>query len=143
MENEKRIIELLERIDASSRKQTWYARFQFIMSVTVAVFCILLIMTCMRILPQLQDMLVQAETVLGNLEDVSTELVNSDLPGMVENIDVLVGNVDDLVSTSQDGVQQAIGKINAIDFEKLNTAIKDLSDVIEPIAKFFKSFKFG
>jgi len=81
--------------------------------------------------------------VLTNLETVTTELANADLTGMVENIDALVGNVDDLVSTSQTGVTQAVQKINAINFDALNDAIKDLSDVIEPIAKFFKSFKFG
>ena len=62
---------------------------------------------------------------------------------MVENIDALVSNVDDLVNTSQTGVEQAIQKINAVNFDTLNEAIKDLSDVIEPIAKFFNSFKFG
>ena len=31
-------------------------------------------------------------------------------------------------------------KIEAVDFEGLNSAIKDLGTVIEPLAKFFKKF---
>ena len=80
--------------------------------------------------------------VLSNLETVTSELADSNLSSMVENVDALVENVDGLVSTSQSGVEQTIEKINAIDFEALNAAIKDLSDVIEPIAKFFNTFKF-
>ena len=85
----------------------------------------------------------QAETVLRNLESVTTQLAQADLADMVEDVDALVANVDGLVATSQEGVEQTIGKLNAIDFDALNKAIKDLSDVIEPIAKFFNTFKFG
>ena len=143
MGSEQKVLELLEEIESSHRKQTWYARLQFIFSFVAAVACLLLVLAGMKILPQIQQMITQAETVLSNLESVTTQLANSDLPGMVENIDVLVNNVDDLVGASHIGVEQAIEKINAIDFNKLNDAIKDLSDVIEPIAKFFNSFKFG
>ena len=143
MGSEQKVLDLLEEIESSHRKQTWYARLQFIFSLVAAVACLLLVLAGIKILPQIQEMITQAETVLSNLESVTTELANSDLPGMVENIDVLVNNVDDLVGTSHIGVEQAIEKINAIDFNKLNDAIKDLSDVIEPIAKFFNSFKFG
>ena len=57
------------------------------------------------------------------------------------NVDSLVANVDTLVSTSQDGVADTLEKINDIDFDALNKAIKDLSTVIEPLAKFFKTFQ--
>jgi hypothetical protein len=60
---------------------------------------------------------------------------------MVENVDALVSNVDGLVAISQEGVEQAMEKLNGIDFEALNQAIQDLSDVIEPIANFFNTFK--
>ena len=143
MENDQKLLDVLERIEASSRKQTWYARLQFILSFISVGACLVLIFAGMKLRPQLQEMISQAETVLTNLETVTSELAVADLPGMVSEIDVLVGNVDDLVSTSQSGVEQAIAKINAINFDQLNGAIKDLSDVIEPIAKFFKSFKFG
>lgn len=143
MEIDQKFLELLERIESSNRKQTRYARLQFILSFTAAGACLVLIFAGMKILPQLRQIIMQTETVLTNLETVTTELASADLPGMVSEIDVLVGNVDELVSTSQTGVEQAIAKINAISFDQLNEAIKDLSDVIEPIAKFFKSFKFG
>ena len=143
MENEQKLQELLERIELSTRRQTRYARFQMILTVLISAAFIVLLLIGARILPQLQEAVRQAETVLSNLESVTNELANANLTGMVKNIDALVANVDGLVSVSQEGVTEAVGKINAINFDALNDAIKDLSEVIEPIAKFFKSFRFG
>jgi len=143
MGNEQKLQDLLEKIELYNRRQVRYARLQFIFTLVAAAAFIALLVIGVQVFPQLQEAVAQAEVVLTNLETVTTELANADLTGMVENIDALVGNVDDLVSTSQTGVTQAVQKINAINFDALNDAIKDLSDVIEPIAKFFKSFKFG
>ena len=55
----------------------------------------------------------------------------------------MVNNVDGLVTTSQEGIEQAMEKINAIDIEALNQAIQDLSDVINPISTFFNKFRVG
>ena len=142
MENDQKLLELLERMEKANRKQVAYARLQFLFSAAAVICCAVLLIAGLKVLPQLQDAAVQAETVLSNLEAVTTELAASDLSGMVENVDALVTNVDALVGTSQAGVDQTMTKINAIDFDALNDAIKDLSDVIEPIAKFFNTFKF-
>ena len=142
MDNNQKLMDLLEQMEKANRKQVAYARLQFIFSVIAAICCILLLLAGVKVLPQLQEAALQAETVLTNLETVTTELAQADLIGMGENVDALVTNVDGLVGTSQEGVEQTMAKINAIDFDALNDAIKDLSDVIEPIAKFFNTFKF-
>ena len=59
---------------------------------------------------------------------------------LLTNVDSLVTNVDTLVTTNQDGLVEAMNKINAIDFEALNKAIRDLSAIVEPLAKFFNVF---
>ena len=142
MDNNQKLMDLLEQMEKANRKQVAYARLQFVFSVIAAICCILLLLAGVKVLPQLQEAALQAETVLANLETVTTELAQADLIGMVENVDALVTNVDGLVGTSQEGVEQTMAKINAIDFDALNDAIQDLSDVIEPIAKFFNTFKF-
>ena len=142
MENNEKMMELLERMEKANRKQVAYARLQFLFAAVAAICCAVLLFFGLKILPQLQEAAVQAETVLSNLESVTTELAQADLSGMVENVDVLVTNVDGLVGTSQTAVEQTMTKINSVDFEALNDAIKDLSAVIEPIANFFNTFKF-
>lgn len=148
MDQEQKLTELLEEIKKGNEKKLLYARMQFVFSVVAALCCVILLVAGLKFLPELRTAVIQAETVLTNLEDVTTELSNTDLGAMVQNMDGLVQNVDgliqdvgELVSTSQDGVEQTMEKINAIDFEKLNEAIEDLSAVIEPLANFFNAFK--
>lgn len=143
METDMKLVELLERMEQTNKKQVFYARLQFLFTVVAALCCVVLLLSGMSVLPKLQETAVQAEAVLTNLETVTTELANVDLNSMVQNVDALVTDVDGLVGTSQVGVEQALEKLNAIDFDALNEAIKDLSDVIDPIARFFNKYKIG
>ena len=141
MDQEQKLTELLNEIKKSTEKQVLFARLQCIFSIVAALCCVILLVVGFKVLPELREASVQAETVLNNLEIVTTELTRVDLGSMVENVDGLVQNVDKLVTTSQDGVEQTMKKINAIDFDTLNKAIDDLSKVIEPIANFFNGFR--
>ena len=143
METDMKLVELLERMEQTNKKQVFYARLQFLFTVVAALCCVVLLLSGMSILPKLQETAVQAEAVLTNLETVTTELAKVDLNSMVQNMDTLLTDVDGLVGTSQVGVEQAMEKLNAIDFDALNDAIKDLSDVIDPIARFFNKYKIG
>lgn len=141
MDQDQKMLELLEEIKKGNTKQVLFARLQCIFSIVAALCCVIVLVLGLKILPDLRTSVTQAETVLSNLEDVTTELAKMDLSSMVENVDGLVKNVDDLVTTSQSGVEQTMDKINAIDFETLNKAIEDLSEVIAPIANFFNGFR--
>ena len=55
----------------------------------------------------------------------------------------MVENINGLVTTSQTGVEEALKKINDIDFTALNQAITDLSDVVKPMADLVKRLSFG
>ena len=70
---------------------------------------------------------------LENLEIVTAQLADMELGDMIRN-------VDSLVTTSQDSLEQMMAKLNTIDFESLNDAIRNLADVVEPLAKFFNVF---
>ena len=133
--------ELITRMETNSRKQVAYARVQCIFSVVAAVCCIALLVIGVTVLHKLQTVAQQTDIVLSNLNSVTSELAEVDLTGMIDQISSLVTNVDGLVSTSQEGVETTLQKINQIDFEALNKTIKDLSDVIEPIADFFNMFQ--
>ena len=134
MEDKKELQELLERLDQSNRQQAKYARWQCIFSVAAAVCCVGLFVLVYNLMPEVRSLTGQMETVLANLELVTDQLAGMDLGSMVRN-------VDDLVVTTQEGVEQTMGQLNAINFEELNRAIRNLSDVVEPLAKFFNTFR--
>ena len=78
-------------------------------------------------------MVAQMESVLSNLELVTKELTTVDFAGMIEGVNALV-------ATGQAGLEETVVKLNSIDFEALNKAIATLTEVIDPLAKFFKVF---
>jgi len=155
MENGQEMQVILQQLEQNSRKQARYARLQCIFSLLAALCCGGLLVLVLSLLPQINQVVEQAgvaaaqageiaqqakgladqaEAVLTNLETVTQDLASVDLAGMVQN-------VDSLVVTSQDGVAQALEKINTMDIEALNKAIGNLSAVVEPMAKFFKVFQ--
>ncbi len=134
MEEKQELQELLKRLDESNRQQAKYARWQCILSVALALCCVGLFVLVWQLMPQVQALTSQMETVLTNLEIVTEQLAGMDLGEMVRN-------VDELVVTSQAGVEETMSKLNSIDFAELNRAIGNLSDVVEPMAKFFNVFR--
>jgi len=140
MEENKELLELLNKIEASNRKQLMYTRIQCIAAV-LAVACFAGIFFLIKdFLPQISAIITeipgvveQMEIVLSNLEIVTSELTAVDFEGMV-------AGVNTLVQTGQLGLEQTVENLNAIDFDTLNQAIQDLADVVEPLAKFSKLF---
>lgn len=129
------------------KKQTTYARIQCLFAVIAAVCCLVLLVKVWSFLPVLSDVAQQAqeltyqasivaqqaESVMGDLQTVAEGLAEADLPGMAEDVNALV-------STSQTAVQNATEKLDAIDIQTMNQAIKDLADVVKPIADLFNGW---
>ena len=133
-QNELQII--LERLEKNSRRQLLHARLQTIFSIVCAVFCGILLLKLLQFIPQLEDLIAQAEILLRDLDTVTKSLSQLDLSQMIKNI-------NDLVTTSQSGVEEALEKINEIDFDTLNQAVKDLSNVVKPLADFARKISLG
>lgn len=130
----------LEKLEKSNRQQVRSARLQCFFSFLAAVCCLLLLLTVAKIVPDIKELsneisgiAVKADTVLTNLEMVTRELAAADLEG-------LVADVNGLVTTSQEGLEGAMAKMNSIDIENLNKAIEDLAKIVEPLAKVSSIF---
>ncbi len=134
MEEKKEMLELLQKIESSTRKQARSSRLQCILVLVAAVCCVAVCLMLLGVLPRVNGVIGQMETVLSNLEQTTQQLAEADLQGMVTDMDALV-------ATGQQSLEQTMEKLNAVDFEALNRAIQDLAEVIEPLAKLVKAFK--
>lgn len=134
MEENREVVELLRQIEKTSRQQARSARLHCILTFVSALCCVAVLVTVLGILPKVDGVITQMDAVLSNLEQTTAQLAAIDLQGMVSDVDALV-------TTGQQSLQQTMEKVNAIDYESLNRAIKDLADVIEPLAKFFNAFR--
>jgi archaellum component FlaC len=80
---------------------------------------------------QVNSMMGEVQSVVTNLDKSTKELAAIDLEGVLTN-------VNSLVETSEKSVQDTVKKIDDVDLDSLNKAIKDLSTIISPLAKLFK-----
>ena len=140
MEENKETLELLRKIERSSRIQIYSGYVRTGLMLVCAVCMAVLVVMVFRLMPKINEILAQAQhafnqvgTVLDYLEQTSYQLSQVDLQGMVSN-------VDGLVTTGQQSLEASMEKLNGVDFEALNKAIKDLEAVIEPLAKMTKVF---
>ena len=141
MDEQKQMMELLQKIEESNRKQLMYTRIQCIAAVAAVVCFAGIYFLIKDFLPQISAIITeipgvvaQMESVLGNLELVTKELTTVDFAGMIDGVNALV-------ATGQEGLEETVTKLNSIDFEALNKAIATLTEVIDPLAKFFKVFR--
>ncbi len=129
---------VMKRLEASNAAQERYARKQYRMSQlsTVANLAVLALVVFLvaTLLPKVNATFEDLNTVMKNVQTITEDLAEVDVEGMM-------GNIDDLVVESSDSLTQAMKKINALDIEKLNDAINNLNDAIEPMARFANMFK--
>ncbi len=134
MEENKEILELLRQIEKSNRQRVRMGRFLCALALAAVLCCCLTFGVVYRLVPQANAVLTQTQTVLGNLESTTQQLAALDLAQMVANVDALV-------VSGQQSLEQSMDKLNSIDFDTLNQAIQDLSNVIQPLARLSGMFR--
>ena len=132
--SENELKEFLEKLERSNTGQEKYARRQYRMSqltaaASVAVLCIVLY-TSATLIPKVNLLLDDIQSSVSNIQSITQELADADLPGMIND-------VDHLVSTSESTLKTTADKLNSIDFNSLNSAIQDLSNIIRPLGRWF------
>lgn len=146
MEDHQSVMQLLNKLAQDNEAQNKYLRKQLfftrIFSVACCVLTIAVLVVLLKVIPPLLNTmdkalaaLDQAVTALDQASD-TLELVDDtlvDIQGLFEE--------DGLVGQSSEALTQATEKISEMDIDNLNRAIKDLGDVVEPLANFFDRFK--
>ena len=133
MEQNKEWMYLAGQIRKSNRTLIVICSIICIFALITSACCVMLFAKVYHMLPQMNSVFSQLETILTNLEQTSEQLATVDFQSMVQDVDALV-------VTGQQSLEQTMEKLNTIDFDALNQAIGDLSKVIEPLAAFFKVF---
>ena len=136
MENER---EQLEELIKNSKKQLFYTRVRTLASLVIAgilVVCLIVIVpVVLKTVAQANGIMSQASETIA-LADTALESITE----MSDSITEMGENMDTFITDNAESVAAVMEKIEAVDFEGLNSAIKDLGAVIEPLAKFFKKF---
>ena len=126
----------LERIAADQRKTLFFTRIigfsALVMAIAVVIACVIIIPKAIYTLAKVNNLIEEGSTTL---ENANATLSNID--SMSAEIQTAADGINKLVDNNSEVLQESVAKLNNIDFESLNEAIKDLSDVVEPMADFF------
>lgn len=128
---------LLEQMVENSRKQLFYSR---IASLSVTVLAIAVVISLLLVVPKALATVQKVNAAIGTSME-TVELANTAIKSvtqMSDSITEMGENMDGFITDNAQAVAEVMSKIEAVDFEGLNTAIQDLGDVIEPLAKFFR-----
>lgn len=141
MEYDQDSLLLLEKLSKNSKRQTLFAGLQCAFALCAAACIVLLSIAVVQFVPQVETLVQRADMILEDLEKETSRLGDLELESLLEDVDALV-------ATGQEGVEDAMDKLNGIDTDKLNQAIidfdsvvNDLSTIIEPLKKVAGLFK--
>lgn len=116
----------------------FYARIR---TAVVLVVAILLVLCGILIVPKAIGTINQANQIMEQATE-TISLANTAIESvttMSQSITDMGTNMDTFITDNGESVEAVMTKLEEIDFEGLNTAIKDLGDVVEPLAKFLGS----
>ena len=137
-ERSRDVIGLLEELTEQNRQQTASLKKQlFVTRILAAAGCVLaaaVIAVFLLIVPPMLQIISQGQKTLVATDTLQTaQETLTDIQTLFDE--------NGLVWQSSEALSQATEKLNRMDIESLNSAIRDLGAVVEPLAEFFGKFK--
>ena len=124
--------ELLRQIAHNTRRTRKYSFiFGTICSVCAVVIAVTFTFACFTVVPV-------AVTTLNNLQETSAAVSL-----LAEDAEITVLEAKTMIEESGKTMEETMTKINNIDFDSLNKSIRNFSEVLEPVSKFFGVFGGG
>lgn len=116
------------------RKQTFWMRLTALFMggvfLVAVVSAVLLVPKANSILSDFEATMEEVNEGVENLNETAEELASIDFEGLVDE-------TTKLIDDAHSGILQAAEKMEAMDIESLNSAIKDLGAIVAPLAKLF------
>lgn len=142
------MLQVLKEIRDDTKKEMKYARRQTVSSLLISILCLVIVafvgLSVVNLLPRVNKLLITTDSILaktdGMMEDLNSAVKNlNDISNDLAKVDVnnLFSEVEDLVIESQESINSAMEKIEAIKLDELNDAIEDFGAVVEPLGKLF------
>ncbi len=127
------LIELLKEQKKASKRS-------LITAVSLVAIALIFGAAVLIIVPKVNATLNNAYQAIDNIEAVvaNADKAIGSVEKSLDGIDKMVKNVDKVVVDNTDSVSKTVERMSSIDITALNKSIKDLSDIIEPLAKFFR-----
>ncbi len=127
--------ELLEWEKKEAKYAKMTSRLLFALVLIFLVSAIIIVPKAVTVLENTNKAVVTAQ---DSLEKVDEQL--DSIKVMTDSITQTSENMNTMVEDNAEELTEAVKKMQGIDFEGLNTAIKDLQDAVKPMAKMMRAF---
>lgn len=128
--------DLLVELLHEQRKESRMARISMITSIIVVIGVLI---SLGILVPRLYSTVTSIESSVKEMDTLvqtaQTSLTNANQS--MTNIDTMINNVNSVVVDNTQSLTDAVGNIKAIDIQKLNQSIQDLSNIVGPLARLF------
>ena len=123
-----------EKLLAVEKKQ--YSMLRIMMAANV-ILAAGIVLALLLVVPRLISVANDAEKTLTEVQTLA-ESAEKSLDGIdevVSGANTTIAGAGKLLEDNAEAVEEALSNLNEIDFESLNKAIRDLSKVVEPLAR--------
>ena len=133
MSEKELLIELIKEQKKASKRS-------LITAISLVAICLIFGAAVLIIVPKVTSTLNNAYQAIDNINVVvaNADKALGSVEKSLDGIDKMVKNVDKVVVDNTDSVTKTVDRVSSIDIAALNKSIKDLGDIIEPLARFFR-----
>ena len=122
------------------KEQKKTSRRSLITASALVAICLIIGIAVLVVVPTVISTLNNAYKALDGIQNVvsNADKAIASVEQSLVGIDEMVKNVDKVVVDNTDSVTKTVDRMSNIDVATLNKSIKELSEIIEPLAKFFR-----
>ena len=121
-----------ETVKGYEKKKLIAARITAVASIITLV---IVIAGAAFVVPCLMKFSPALEAASASIDSAAKQVIDADLPELSRSIDALVSSSRTAANNANDAASAALEKIEALEIEKLNDAISDLSSIVKPLAR--------
>lgn len=121
-----------ETVKGYEKKKLLAARITAVASIITLV---IVIAGAAFVVPCLTKLSPALEAASASIDSAAKQVIDADLPELSRSIDALVSSSRTAANNANDAASAALEKIEALEIEKLNDAISDLSAIVKPLAR--------
>ena len=140
---------VLAEISHNTKIQAEYAKRQLFFTklifIAVVLLLVVAVISAVILIPKTVTMLDNITALSEQLAQFDIDTLSAELIETAEAIETIttqleptLENINAAVLSAQEDITVALEKLKSLDLETLNTAIRDLSAVIKPLASLFK-----
>ena len=133
-------LDVLKQILTYQKKEARNSKILSIAAICVATALLIslaiVVPKVFRFIGQLEETVMEVDNLL-----VDVKSITKDVNDLADNVNSLVDNTNNMVTDNMGAITDIVQSLNEIDFDTLNKAITDLSDVVEPLGNMVRYFR--